>query len=214
MLGLMVKDLRILKCQAKNFFIFAFLAFVMLAFMGGQESYVMGYFSLVAVLLVGNTIAYDEFENGYLFLFTLPVTKKIYCLEKYVLGIIAILLANAIISVLTFIKLGDPAIVYEAVAMVGVVMMMMSIMIPLQLKFGAEKMRLVIMIIGIAVVGISYIVGKILEKTGAMGQLGNVLVTLGNLPPAVLAIVGILVVLAVLSISILVSIKVMEDRQL
>ena len=39
-------------------------------------------------IVVLGTLSYDEFDRGYSFLFTLPVSKRGYVKEKYVLGLL------------------------------------------------------------------------------------------------------------------------------
>ncbi len=53
------------------------------SFCSGQPAQIIvGYCTMFGMLFTVNTISYDEFDHGYLFLFTLPVTRKDYVLEK------------------------------------------------------------------------------------------------------------------------------------
>ena len=45
-------------------------------------------FHLLWQYISGNTISYDENGHGYTYLFSLPVNKKIYVREKYILSFI------------------------------------------------------------------------------------------------------------------------------
>ena len=42
--------------------------------------------TIVTAIFAITTISYDEFDNGLAFLMTLPVTRKQYVAEKYLLG--------------------------------------------------------------------------------------------------------------------------------
>ena len=85
MRGLICKDLRLMLVQ-KNFFIMlAFVAFVCMAALD-DPAFVVMYVTLIFTSFLLSTMSYDEFDNGYPFLFTLPITRKLYVQEKYVLG--------------------------------------------------------------------------------------------------------------------------------
>ena len=77
----MTKDFRILAGQKRYFTIIILIALIFLC-SGQPAQIIVGYCTMFGMLFTVNTISYDEFDHGYLFLFTLPVTKKDYVLEK------------------------------------------------------------------------------------------------------------------------------------
>lgn len=83
MKGLLTKDFRILAGQKRYFTIIILIALIFLC-SGQPAQIIVGYCTMFGMLFTVNTISYDEFDHGYLFLFTLPVTRKDYVLEKYV----------------------------------------------------------------------------------------------------------------------------------
>ena len=86
MKGLFVKDIELMK-QQKQFFILVVVMGVILNLAGsGSVSFATGYFTIVTAIFAITTISYDEFDNGLAFLMTLPVTRKQYVAEKYLLG--------------------------------------------------------------------------------------------------------------------------------
>ena len=86
MKGLFVKDIELMK-QQKQFFILVIVMGVILNLAGsGSVSFAIGYFTFVTAIFAITTISYDEFDNGLAFLMTLPVTRKQYVAEKYLLG--------------------------------------------------------------------------------------------------------------------------------
>ena len=86
MKGLFVKDIELMK-QQKQFFILVVVMEVILNLAGsGSVSFATGYFTIVTAIFAITTISYDEFDNGLAFLMTLPVTRKQYVVEKYLLG--------------------------------------------------------------------------------------------------------------------------------
>lgn len=81
MRGLICKDLRLMLVQ-KNFFIMlAFVAFVCMAALD-DPAFVVMYVTLIFASFLMSTMSYDEFDNGYPFLFTLPISRKLYVQEK------------------------------------------------------------------------------------------------------------------------------------
>ena len=88
MRGLICKDLRLMMMQ-KNFLIMlAAVALVSLAAMD-DPMFVIMYMTLIFTSFILSTMSYDEFDNGFPFLFTLPITRKLYVREKYVLALLS-----------------------------------------------------------------------------------------------------------------------------
>ncbi len=52
-------------------------------------SFPIGFLGFVGALFSLSSISYDEFDNGNAFLFSLPITRKDYVLEKYIFGLIS-----------------------------------------------------------------------------------------------------------------------------
>ena len=78
MKGLLTKDFRILAGQKRYFTIIILIALIFLC-SGQPAQIIVGYCTMFGMLFTVNTISYDEFDHGYLFLFTLPVTRKRLC---------------------------------------------------------------------------------------------------------------------------------------
>lgn len=87
MTGLLIKDLKLLKVQRNFFLMFVAIAVWMQTFMDGV-SFIIGYMTFCGSMAVLNTISYDEYDNGNAFLFSLPISRKGYVLEKYAFGFI------------------------------------------------------------------------------------------------------------------------------
>ena len=206
MTGLMVKDLRILLKNKQNLLLFVIIA-VVISFTA-DSSFIIGYLTFVSVVLAISTISYDEFDNGYPFLMTLPITRRAYVTGKYILCIFAILIAWILALALCFVSdmiLGNPVLVKDtlmmAVVMIPLPALAMSVMLPLQLKYGAERSRLVIF----AVAGIGAIVGygilKLSETAGL--DFGRLMERLSGIPDAVacLILIGIGIVATLISMA-------------
>ena len=128
----------------------------------------VGYVTFIFTLFTVSTISYDEYDNGYPFLFTLPITRRQYVNEKYVFVLImtAISFLVGIISVVVqFFLLTPKESLTELILMYGVytitVLILNDIMIPLKLRFESEKGRLVIPIVFGGAMVIALIAAKI-----------------------------------------------------
>ena len=87
--GLLEKDFRLFFRQGGNLFlVLAVVAifFILTGKMGAD--FIAVYIPSVMAVYSGNTISYDENGHGYTYLFSLPVNKKIYVREKYILSFI------------------------------------------------------------------------------------------------------------------------------
>lgn len=73
----------------KSYFLFIVTLGIIISFTLGSATFVVGYIILVFGLFALNTISYDEMDNGYAFLFTLPISRADYVKEKYVYGILS-----------------------------------------------------------------------------------------------------------------------------
>lgn len=159
MAGLFDKDLKILLQRKQAIVLFLAIA-VVLGFSAGG-TFVVGYTAICFLMLSVGTISYDEFDNGYSFLMTLPITRRTYILEKYLLsgvcGIVAWIVSVVICVCENYVRQNGVAtgdLLVEAAIILPVVFLVMCMMIPVQIKYGAEKSRVVLVaVMGIAVVG-------------------------------------------------------------
>lgn len=150
MKGLLIKDFKLTLKQKSSFLIIIVLA-VFMAAAAEDASYIISYLSLVGSLFTLSSVSYDEFDNGNLFLFSLPFTRKEYVLEKYGFGIILgggfWLLASLLGILSQFIKSqtipGHTLAV--AVGTLPAVFIILALSLPIQLKYGAEKGRIALL---------------------------------------------------------------------
>ena len=169
MAGLFYKDLKILLQRKQAIVIFLAIA-VILGFSTGG-TFVVGYTTFCILILAVSTISYDEFDNGFSFLMTLPITRQSYVVEKYILcsicGVVAWIFSVVVcicenqykqVTVVT------EDLLMEAAIMLPIVLFIMDIMIPVQIKYGSEKSRIVL----ISVMGIVMIVGIGVKKAVEM----------------------------------------------
>ena len=115
-----------------------------------NTSYTIGFVSFIFSLFSVSTISYDELDNGNAFLFSLPIARKTYAVEKYCFGLIMGLGAWLAVSALGngcgVVRGQGPVseLVITAFIVLPLVLFMMAVMIPVMLKFGAEKGRIAV----------------------------------------------------------------------
>ena len=153
MKGLFIKDLKLLGNQKKLLFIAVVLFFFFMLTMD-DPLFVVNYLSFFGTIIALGTLSYDELNNGMTFMFTLPVSKRQYVLEKYLFcfltGISVWVVTVAISSGYLMYKgmlesFGD----YLLQSLTGPVLVafITSLMLPLQIKLGQEKARTGIFVI-------------------------------------------------------------------
>ena len=149
MKGLLIKDFRLIKVQ-KNFLFLIGAIGIGLALLSENTVYTIGFVSFIFSMLSISTISYDELDNGNAFLFSLPVTRKTYTIEKYCFGLFMGLgawLAASFLSTAAGIGRGQETIgdlVITAFIVLPLVLFMLAVMVPVMLKFGAEKGRVAV----------------------------------------------------------------------
>ena len=159
MLGMMRKDLCLLLQRSRAMLMMAGVG-IIIGF-STDGSFMIGYLTMISAILTIGTISYDEFDNGYPFLLTLPVTRRSYVTAKYIFCFLGDLVGWAAASVIyagcCLTKGAGLGMEQLAAALVflPVVGLMSAVMLPLQLKYGAEKSRLALAVLfgGIGVLG-------------------------------------------------------------
>lgn len=202
MKGLFIKDLMILKSRKQIFFVVTFLA-VMYAVLG-MHAFAMQFLGLLGASSVVSTLSYDFMDNGGTFLFALPFTRRQYLAEKYLIsiggGVLGLLVGLLVVGfgVLT----GTPIdhgefFAYVAVGVL-VAVVMVSLMIPLEIKFGAEQSRTAMFA---AIAGV-FIAAVVIAKILPEAIVARIVVFLMHLSQTqlVAGLVGICLVLVAISV--------------
>ena len=76
MAGLFEKDLRLLIRNKQFVIVIVFMAFIFS--LSGNLSMILPYMTVFGTIFSVSTISYDEADNGYMYLMTLPITYKDY----------------------------------------------------------------------------------------------------------------------------------------
>lgn len=216
MKGLLIKDLMLMKRQKATFVMIVFFVIFLSVNNTLPSAGIVAYVAIFFTMLAISSVSYDEFDNGYAFLFTLPITVKIYVLEKYLFAFLAVCGSCLLSGGFLFI-VGQGAQDEEFMGFVagfGLMMfLLVAVMMPLQLKFGVEKSRLMGLLLGILGGGVG---GLCLISFRQNGRLEDVIDTLqameGQLNGGVLAFFGVCLVILAYLVSIMVSIRIMKRR--
>ncbi len=216
MKGLLIKDLFLLKNQ-KRFLITLLITCAVMLFTNGDPSFVINYSVLIFSMLALSTVSYDEMEHGFSFLFILPINRAVYVREKYVF---CLLIGGAawLISILVAVMgglLGQGWELSQALFMafisLAITQLLFSVTLPLQLKFGAEKGRVVMMAaIGFLFAGIFVVVKKLKHLDY---DIGRAAANLEGIGPVKLVGLVILVCLAASAVSYYISLRIMEKKE-
>lgn len=216
MKGLLIKDFKLMKGQ-KNFFIaIAAMSLIMIITSPGS-SFPIGFLGFVGSLFVLSSISYDEFDNGNAFLFSLPITRKDYVLEKYIFGLISGITSLLLGTVISLIGIGITKtgsfneIIITTSSLFPAILLLLSIMLPFILKYGGEKGRIAI----IGVMGFIFVVGLVLKKTTEyMGiDLYALLKNLPQFEPQVYILLFLLLSVVVLGISYFISLAILRKKE-
>lgn len=145
MLGLIKKDLLLMKTNAKSLLVI-FIIYLLMTINGNFDIVVM--FPLFMFVLLISTFGYDEYNNWDAYVNTLPVGRKNIILSKYLTSII-LLMCSSIVScivayVLTFFY--DKIDLSKSLSYVGGclcgMLIAISLMYPLIFKYGSQKGRI------------------------------------------------------------------------
>lgn len=215
MKGLFLKDLSILKLQARFFMMLVMIAVIIVA-TGSEVTFLMSYLMFVFAIFTLSTIAYDEMDNGMNYLLTLPITRGQYVLSKYIFALFMVGLAGVTSAIVIPVVLSVNAevvnmqeIIFTCAVIVGIVLLFLGVTFPIHFKYGAEKGKIVMFIVFAIIVLPFAAIEKLLEDKGiALEQLLSVDL---RVETVIMAIVGIGVI--VYGLSILISKKIMEKKE-
>lgn len=177
MKGLLIKDVLNLRPQFRIYIIILLIWFA-IALFRADHTFFSGVMVMFVVMLPINTIAYDEKAGWDKFALTMPLSRDDIVLAKYLFMICTI----TAIAVITFI--GNLIITRDVAESAGVMLYAMpvglildAVIIPLLLKFGVEKGRVVF----IAAMLIAFVIAMVVITEGNPGELIAVSETVFNI---------------------------------
>lgn len=172
--ALMIKDLRVVFRQQRSIL---FLIIVMiLLIMGNVENPIFPILYTVFFLsaLLVSTISYDTFENGMPFLLTLPVSKKDYVTEKYILAVGGSVIVNVLATGITYFTAtvkGTETELTEFIICACIaeifILIYSAVGLPVNIRYGTEKGRIIMIMIAVMIGAFLGGSGRIMESEKA-----------------------------------------------
>lgn len=216
MKGLLVKDFRLMQ-QRKRFFLMMFIIAICLTF-NTDGNFVVSYLTFIGAMFGMSTISYDEFDNCYPFLLSLPLSRQTYVKEKYLFGFLVGLgawLAGTLLAVgYGIVKIPEFAVaegIMTYLLYIPLAMLMLALVIPFQLKYGAERGRMVMIGVFGGVLALGYLflwglkrLGINLEET--LNRLNSLDITLAQ--AAIFAVAAV-----VTAVSMAASFRIMKKKE-
>lgn len=209
---LLAKDIRLFRTM-KNV-VLIYVAMIAVSIIFGQKEMGVRLINLCIVMftyLSMSTMSYDDYDRGMEFILTLPTTKKIYAIEKYVLAL-STLVVMSIVGTGLLVALGIEfnTAILDIAPMAAIAIVLVSINLPLTLKFGSEKTKILTLILFI---GFGSLVGTL--GTSNLNEILNSdlvkkIMSLGKLQLGI----GIgLIAIIILFVSCCISIKISENKE-
>lgn len=165
MKGMLVKDFRLLQSQKLFLYMMLLIAIILSFTMEDGSSFMIGYFTFIGATLVSSSISYDEYANGMAALLTLPITKQEYIYEKYLLGMITAVLSWMIAMFISIASLISKQQTVDLIScfengfpVLLLSLLFISIMIPVQIRFGVRKSYVAMIVVMVLAVVAGYLI--------------------------------------------------------
>ena len=163
--------------QRKNVLLILMLLSVFIAYTQ-EGTFIVSYLPAVAIIMMIGTMSYDELDNGYQFLLTLPVNTKMYVIEKYIFCVAGAFMSWILAVVLYFfvgVLHGNKINIVSDIPMLFQFFIAMAVLVfivlPMQIKFGVEKSRVVILIVCGAIIAGAIGISKVIDIAGIINKI-------------------------------------------
>ena len=215
MKGLFLKDYYLNFSNRRNLLLFLFMSIFMAFAMDG--SFIIGYTGMLMGILAIGTISYDSNENGMAFLMCLPISRKDYVKEKFIytflmetIGCLVGVIIYYAVSLIKGMKVDPIAHLSFGASFALVMSLMMALMILIELKYGVEKSRTVMLVVYGIVFILAFAVKQIPGLQRALISFANFL---SKAPAAMVAVAVLAIYLTILFILYFISLRAMEKKE-
>ncbi len=217
MKGLFIKDCRLMLTQ-KQTLLLILLIDLFIALMQKDTNFVMGYTCIIVGSIAVSTLSFDSNDNGYAFLFTLPFSRTEYVLEKYVFTFAVIMGGFLLLSVpatLFNMQVAENFVMEEWILTESVYLVISflfsALLLPLHLKYGAEKSRIMLFVVlGGVVAAVILVIRLDLPQRLNFAAFFN---RIGTVSPYLIIGIVIAVVLILILLSLAASIHVIKKKE-
>ena len=149
MKALFIQDFRYMLTQKSFLALIALVGIVLALTQNDNYIFVIGYLGFMGMITGMMSVTMDDQSNGLTFLFSLPIDRHVYVREKYCFIVLMGVLFGSVATALCLLfrvfadyKAPLDEILATAFGTFFVMLLFVAIMLPLQLKFGAERARL------------------------------------------------------------------------
>ncbi|MBQ2934761.1 MAG: ABC-2 transporter permease [Lachnospiraceae bacterium] len=211
MIGLLIKDIKLMKNQIVFFLITIVCGLILIPKQPLIGAWLLTF--VIANFAIGS-MTYDDFDNGNAFLFTLPFTRKQYANEKYLFSLamgslvwILLFLYNVIYQAIVNKRVDIYEVLFLESVVIIFTLLMLSVMFPIQFKYGGEKGRIAnIAIIGVGLI-IIFTVGNIVSIDSVTMKITEMMNELS------ISVLFILIAVAAYFVSMLFSQKIISQKE-
>lgn len=207
MKGLLLKDTLVASRQAK---IYAVLGgfYLVYCYMIKDSTMLVTIGAMLSFFALLNSFSYDEKCKWDNFALTMPISRKMIVLGKYLFGFLSCIVVSivcAILAIVVLIALGNlenlvETLGYSMLVSIALVVLLIDAMLPIIFKLGVEKARYFIM----AIVMLPVIIILLL---------GNASITLPVIDMKILLIGGIVGIILITMLSYFLSLKFMKEKE-
>lgn len=209
MKGLLIKDLRLMATQFAFFLLMPVIG-VMIAVPTGDMEIGFSYITAISGVIGVTTINFDSYDNGFVYLFTLPISRRGYVKEKYVFAMLssAVVMITVGLFMWALMVVANPGNRYiltdflkDIETCYMIFLTVIALMLPVFFEFGSERSRFVILFIGLIFISVTIVSPvDIFQDIEIGGENGMKVIT------PVLCLVW-------LYVSYLISVKIMERKE-
>lgn len=217
MKGLLLKDLRYMLTQKSFILLIVIIGFTLSLTQEDNELFVIGYLAFMGIVLGMTSITMDDQDYNLSFLFTLPLSRRSYVFEKYFFTFLmgALFCCIALAFALITRPFGDyqapiDEILATTCGTLAGAFLFTNVLIPLQLKFGAERARIASFIAIGGFLAIIFIAALLINVADAL----PLLQAITSLDAPVLITIGCIILLLCLGVSIKFSLHIMTRKEL
>ena len=180
MKGLMIKDLCLLRNQGKSMLLMLAIGLFMEVQMGAGT--IIWFLTFLGAMLASGTANYDEFDNGFSFLFTLPITRRQYVREKYAFSVLFVLFCLGVSSLLSLVlsplsgrgtSIGLSDILFMSSMGILISGFLLATVLPLRLKFGSEQSRIVWILFFLVITALIVGGGELFRRANSLEAFQN-----------------------------------------
>ena len=179
------------------------------------------YMAIIVSMFSLATIGYDEFDNGFRFLFTLPVARKSYVREKYLFFLLSLIVGIAVGCCVGLIAemIKDSGSLDQYISSLHESIMgaflvgsfYAGLLIPIRTKYDAEKARIVNFAILGTIAAVAYVIFQFKDKAGDLPM--KIIKAIENLNDASIIAIIILVSVCILLISERIAERIITNKE-